>query len=151
MIAISKVPRSKYGTIKRKEDTMRFQDSKEFIIHLEQHAQDYSYLHEIADIFKALTEGAVELGNENEVKICECEEICFYFMDHDGGLGPMFKGTDESGKHISYPDVNSLSDDQISYVLSRLQASINCILRARYSHVLWGVRKASIMTTPEQP
>jgi hypothetical protein len=114
-----------------------FHDLESIYQHLEDHAQEYKYPHQIGDIFQSMRDEFYKLGRIKESEICQIEIDVFNYVFRKGEMVAKFTGTDENGNPWKYPDISKLSENAADYLSQRAQSVINNILKARYSHILW--------------
>ncbi len=62
----------------------------------------------------------------------------FNIFIKNGELKPKFSGTDDKGVPFRYPDQSKISDAELDHIEKRLEFTLNPVLKARYSHILWG-------------
>jgi len=106
--------------------------------HLEKKADEYKYDHNISDLFQKLRDKKHEAKQEDEAHKAQWEIDCFSFRLKNGELKSLFTATDNKGQPFKYPTIENLSDSELDYFEKRLDSTSNPILKARYSHVLWG-------------
>lgn len=116
---------------------MDFTELEDLYGYLEEHAGDYKYLHQIADLFRKIRDLKHESGKTDEMQKSQWEMDCFNFMMTNGELRPKFSGTDGEGHPFEYPDKSNLNDEQLDYIADRFSKVSNPILKARYAHILW--------------
>jgi len=116
---------------------MEFTELVELYKHLEDHAGDYKYPHQISNHFQKIRDIKREGAQTAEAEKAQWEVDCFSFVMKDGELKPHFSGTDDKGRPWEYPDKTKLSDEALDYIENRLKSTPNPILRARYAHILW--------------
>ena len=116
---------------------MEFLEIEELYKHLETEAANYNYDHQIAAFFQKVRDRKNEARQTETAEKAQWEIDCFSFVARDGKLKCTFSGTDENGKPWEYPSISKLGDKEVEYIASRLKDTLNPILKARYSHILW--------------
>ena len=84
-------------------------------------------------------------GKEDFVEILGWEIQAHYLVlrsthekrKKEGALGPMFIGTDDKGQQVVSPDLARFTTQMIEYYKIRLHSTVNPLLRARFSDIIW--------------
>jgi hypothetical protein len=116
---------------------MDFAELEDLYRYLEEHAGDYKYPHQIADLFKKIRDLKYESGETDKMQKSQWEMDCYNFMMTKGELKPKFSGTDSEGHPFEYPDKSKLNDEERDYIADRFFKVSNPIIKARYAHILW--------------
>jgi len=116
---------------------MDFTELGELHEYLEEHAIEYKYHHQIANLFQKIRDEKNRAGQTDDAEKAQWEMNCFNLRARSGGLSSMYSGTDENGKPWEYPDISKLSQKELEYIVRRLEGTYNPVLRARYAHILW--------------
>ena len=104
--------------------------------HLENHASNYRYSHQISDLFKPLIEKYGEEKDSINEKKAHIEREAFLFHIIDGELNPTFTRNTSEGE-LKFPDFAKWDEESFQYIMERLEATKNPVLSARYAHILW--------------
>ena len=118
-----------------------FTDLRSLYYHLEKNATDYKYIHEIGNLFQKLRDLKHKENKSDEAKKAQWETDFFSFITKDGRLDPEFRIPNDKGEISVYPSCNGFDDRTYEYLIGRLNSSINPLLKARYSQILWGSPK----------
>lgn len=105
--------------------------------YLEEHAFDYKYSHQIADLFQKLRDRMHEQKMMDEETKAQWEVDFFNFWLDEGEIKPMVTYRDAEGEEISYPSLDGFDDSTYDYLTRRLNSTANPLLRSRYAHILW--------------
>jgi len=119
------------------EPKMDFTDLESVYNHLEEHALDYKYLHQIANLFQKIRDEMHVKKNSEEEKKAQWEIDIFNFSFNENQVQPLHTGSNEKGEKIEYPNYDRFDDSTYEYVTQRLTATAHPILKARYAHILW--------------
>ena len=95
-----------------------------FCRHLERHSHKYTSGNEISRLFQAIRDLDIERGSVQQAKKAEWESE-FFSVHFEKG-------------HVKYAQYESYSEAKYEYLISRLKSTKNAVLKARYSHILWG-------------
>lgn len=114
-----------------------FDDLESLYTHLEQHAFDYKYPHQIAGLFRGVRDLKHKESDSNEVEKAQWEVDFFNFVLKDGEIWPTFTRTNDKGEVVEYPSLERFNDKAYNYLGDRLSNTSHPLLKARYSHILW--------------
>lgn len=118
-----------------------FTDLRSLYYHLEKNATDYKYIHEIGNLFQKLRDLKHKENKSDEAEKAQWEVDFFNFVIKDGQLNPLFEIPNDKGEISVYPTCGRFDDRTYEYLIERLNSSINPLLKARYSHILWASPK----------
>jgi hypothetical protein len=62
----------------------------------------------------------------------------FSFRLEQGKVNSIYSTTNDKGEVIKYPDFDKFDEKTYGYLNERLNRTSNPLLKARYSHILWG-------------
>ena len=119
----------------------QFTDLQTFYEYVQQHALDHARAGEIARLAQRLRDYAHERAEEDMERKAQWEVDLFNFRIEDGQAGPLWRGVDEGGNEVPYPDLDSYGDDALDYVQERLGGATNPLVVARCATVLWSSRR----------
>jgi len=118
-----------------------FGDLEPLYKHLDIHALDYKYPHQIGREFQRLRD-LKNTDKESEVAEKAQWEVDFFnFRLKEGELNRTFSGTNEKGEAVEYPSLDRFDDEAFQYLIDRLNSTSNHVLNARYAHILWASPK----------
>jgi hypothetical protein len=92
---------------------MDFSELDDLYKHLEHHAEDYKYDHQIGNLFQKLRDLKHEGGHAEEAEKAQWEVDCFNFITQNGKLKCHFSGTDNQGQPWEYPSISKVTDKQL--------------------------------------
>jgi hypothetical protein len=105
--------------------------------HLEKNATNYKYPHQIGKLFQNVRDLKHKEKKLDEAEKAQWEVDFFNFTLRDGKLHPMFSGTNDKGELSQYPTLEKFNNKVYEYLIERLDATANLLLKARYAHILW--------------
>jgi hypothetical protein len=114
-----------------------FNDLKSLYQYLEKYATDYKDFQQIGNLFQNLSYLKFNEKKYEEAEKAQWEVDIFNFIIQEGGLKPRFTSTNDKGEIIEYPDLNKFDERTYEYIILRLDSTLNPLLKARYSHILW--------------
>lgn len=125
------------GLVEKRCEMSDFDDLQSLYKHLENHAEEYKYPHQIGVLFRK-----VRYHSEANVRSDEAEkaqwEVDFFNFRLKGGVAESARiETDQKGKLLKYPGYGWFSDETFAYLVGRFETTGNPILTARYAHILW--------------
>ena len=139
---LSTCPRFLESSFQREESAVtQFTDLQTFYEYVQQHALDHARAGEIARLAQRLRDYAHERAEEDMERKAQWEVDLFNFRIEDGQAGPLWRGVDEGGNEVPYPDLDSYGDDALDYVQERLGGATNPLVVARCATVLWSSRR----------
>jgi len=74
-------------------------------------------------------------------KILATEQLCFSFDLNDGNLTSGYFSVTKEGRERGIPSLDDLTDENIKYLISRINKVKNQLLISRYNHVLYELTK----------
>lgn len=104
--------------------------------HLEEKATDYKY-HEISALFQKIRDKMHVDGNTDLETRAQWEMDFFNFSIQRNVISPMWTMPDNKGNMISHPTYDNFTQDTYDFIIGRLEATKNPLLKARYAHILW--------------
>jgi hypothetical protein len=114
-----------------------FTDLKSLYEHLEEHAMDYKYPHQIGTMFQKVRDFSSEAKKPEEAEKAQWEIDFFHFIFQKGIGKPSYGWTDAKGDKVDYPNFARFGDKTYEYLIMRLDSTNNDLLKARYAHILW--------------
>lgn len=81
-------------------------------------------------------EKSVSLSDSDKKRI-ELEIVCLYFLVRNGKVEPMYTREREDGIVESYPNLSSISDEDIEYLKKRIKKTNNIYFKTRFAHIIW--------------
>lgn len=112
-----------------------FTDFESLYKHLEDHALDYKYPHQIGNLFQWLRDVKNQEKKPQEVEKAQWEIDFFNFPIEQGTIKII--RINEKGEISEYRNLSELDETQIQYLTARLDSTANPLLKARYAHILW--------------
>jgi hypothetical protein len=105
--------------------------------YVEDNARKYDHLYPVGRLFQTLRDALYLGGKSEEALHAQIELDALSFFLNEGNLRPMFQGTTQDGKATEYPSITRFDATWIDYLRTRISASRNPILLARYAHIGW--------------
>jgi hypothetical protein len=87
--------------------------------------------------FSALHKTAVRYQIDDVSFACDTETIVFNSRYVDGQIQAQFEGVADDGRAVRYPDIATLGDAQLDYLIDRLNSAMEPQLHCLYAHQLW--------------
>ena len=75
--------------------------------------------------------------SDSDKKRIELEIDCLYFLVRNGKVKPMYTREREDGIVESYPNLSSISDEDIEYLKKRIKKTNNIYFKTRFAHIIW--------------
>jgi hypothetical protein len=104
--------------------------------HLEEKATTYKY-REISALFQKIRDKMHVDGNTDLETRAQWEMDFFNFSIQRNVISPMWTMPDNKGNMISHPTYDNFTQDTYDFIIGRLEATKNPLLKARYTHILW--------------
>jgi len=114
-----------------------FSDLTSLYQHLEDHAIDYKYPHQIGVLFQKVRDRSSKDNRKGEAEKAQWEVDFFNLRLEGGKAKPGRRFVAQGGKLTEYPSSGALDDEVFTYLVERLESTKNLVLAARYSHILW--------------
>ncbi len=118
-------------------DMPEFTDFESLYSHLEEAAQNYEHIHQIANLFQKLRDLKHKAEQLEESQKAQWEIDFFSFDVRRAKLSSMFSGTNENGEIFEYPSFDRFDDGVYDHLSDRLNTTTNPLLKSRYAHILW--------------
>ena len=118
-----------------------YESIEKLLEELEKIATNFKHVHQIGNLFEPFIEEYRKTGDRDKENRAHNEREIFFFEVGEGKLNPRIIYSDPQGNPIPYPDISKFDDESLIYIDSRLKATKNPLLRARYSIALWESRR----------
>ncbi len=119
-----------------------FADLKSLYRHLEERATDYESLGQIHSLFLNHFLCRFFYSRSESTNLCEAErthwETAFFGIELDTRrVVTTVTRINGQGEVVTYPDLDSLDDAALRYLVKRVNSTSNPLLKAHYAHILW--------------
>ncbi len=114
---------------------------KQFYNSIEDYYKQVNSLEEINSVglsyhVNEFREKSLNLSDSDKKRI-ELEIDCLYFLVRNGKVEPMYTREREDGIVESYPNLSSISDEDIEYLKKRIKKTNNIYFKTRFAHIIW--------------
>ena len=105
--------------------------------HIEDKTLTNKELHQIKTLLVKFRDTKRQEDNSEEAEKAQWEIQFLSFVLEKGELGPEWTQTDENGQIFVYPRLDLFDETIYEYLITRLDATNQPKLKARYAHILW--------------